>query len=195
MRSLTSQIIFLNGTSSAGKTTLAHHLLSELGSGWLHVALDTFIDMQSPTDRNSADYRVFERLVAGFHASIVALAATGNNLVVDHVLLEPTWHVEIAGLLVRYPVTFVAVEAPLEVLEQRERSRDVRRQGFVRAQWPWVHAGKAYDLRLDTSMGASKDHLTAVLAVPPNLRSRLFEIPPRPAVLAAAAARGATPPE
>ena len=52
-----------------------------------------------------------------------------------------------------------------------------------------------YDVWLDTSTGAPKDHLTAVLAVFSTQRSRLFEIPPRPVVLAAAAERGATPPE
>ena len=37
-------IIFLNGTSSAGKTTLAHGLQEQLTEPYMHVALDQFRD-------------------------------------------------------------------------------------------------------------------------------------------------------
>lgn len=167
-------VIVLNGTSSAGKTTRARALLPALGSGWLHVPLDACIDMQCAQDCAGCDYRMSECLSSGFHSSVAALVATGNGVVVGHVLVEPSWQKEFANLLVRHPVTFVAVEAPLGVLEGREAARDARRKGFERAQWPWVHAGKAYDVRVDTSACAIADAVAAVVALTPSLQSRFL---------------------
>ena len=39
-----AQVIFLNGSSSAGKTTLAKHLQKALPGCWQHMALDHFRD-------------------------------------------------------------------------------------------------------------------------------------------------------
>lgn len=40
-----SQIIILNGTSSVGKTSTARELQNILGSNWLYITMDHFLDM------------------------------------------------------------------------------------------------------------------------------------------------------
>jgi chloramphenicol 3-O phosphotransferase len=68
------------------------------------------------------------------------------------VLVEPDWLRQCAELLADLPAYLIAVDCPLEVLEERERSRKDRTLGQAKAQYPIVHAGGIYDLRVDTSI-------------------------------------------
>src|SRR3546814_14388153 len=77
---------------------------------------------------------VAERALRGMRHAIAAMAAQGNNLIVDDVLLgsEKT---EYATLLAPFEVFRVGVFAPLEVLEARERQRGDRSSGRARGQY------------------------------------------------------------
>jgi len=145
-------VIFLSGVSSCGKTTLAKILQQRLGKEepYLHVPLDSFIEMLPPESLNSVPE--FFRMAEGFHRSIRGLVDAGNNAIVDHVLIEPEWLEQCLHLLRDRYVLFVGLDCPLEILEERERRRDTRRQGFARSQLAKIHRGKIYDLLLDTSI-------------------------------------------
>jgi chloramphenicol 3-O phosphotransferase len=82
--------------------------------------------------------------------SVAALAAQGNDLVVDEVLLG-TKAREYAELLSPFRLYRVGVFAPLNVLEARERQRGDRLIGLARWQYDRVHQNMTYDLELDTS--------------------------------------------
>jgi len=81
--------------------------------------------------------------------AIAAMAAQGNNLIVDDVMLENE-HEEYATLLSGFETLFVGVFAPLGVLEARERERGDRMIGLARWQYDRVHRGKKYDLEIDS---------------------------------------------
>ena len=103
---------------------------------------------------------VFNRVLSGFHHSIAALAAAGNNLVVDHVLVqgvEPeNWLTECLDLLAPYTVYFIGVHCPLEELRRRERARGDREEGQAEFQFGRVHRHGVYDLEVDTSVSAAE---------------------------------------
>ncbi len=90
------------------------------------------------------------RAFRGMRHAIAALAAQGNNLIVDDVLLDGA-AAEYAALLALYRVRWVGVFAPLAVLEDRERQRGDRSIGLARWQYDRVHRGVTYDLEIDTS--------------------------------------------
>ena len=48
---------------------------------------------------------------------------------------------------------FVAVHCPLDVLIEREQRRGDRPAGSAKRDYETIHAGKAYDLELDTRDG------------------------------------------
>ncbi len=141
-----AKIIFLNGVSSSGKSALAKELQKRLTEDFFHVQLDAFIEMLPHTD----DMDMFYRMVDGMHRSIAGLAEAGNNLIIDHVVIDKLWLVQCLELLGGRNVLFVGLSCPLDELERRERERDSRRQGFARAQIERIHTGKIYDLELDT---------------------------------------------
>src|SRR4051794_16218073 len=92
-RALSMKAIFLNGASSAGKTTIAHELQGVLDDTYLHVPVDSFLEMV-PDRHWSDDVEWADSaapIISGYHHSLVALLKAGNNIIVDHVLRESEW--------------------------------------------------------------------------------------------------------
>jgi chloramphenicol 3-O phosphotransferase len=148
-----SIVIFLNGASSAGKTSIATVLQHLLDQPSLHVTFDSFIEML-PAYELFAPARfhdAFARTVSGFHRSLPALATTGLPLIVDHVLQEPEWLQECVVALSQVSVWFVGVRCPLAELERREQARADRMPGMARHHFPRVHQHELYDVEVDTS--------------------------------------------
>jgi chloramphenicol 3-O phosphotransferase len=168
------KIIILNGTSSSGKTSLVTALQTLLEEPHLDAGIDKFLWMLPKRYLNEPAYwrEVFayhwpdgggpeglvietgprgHRLISGMHHAIAMLARTGNNVIADHVLLEPAWVQECAGLFAELPALFVGIHCPLEVVEQRERARGNRTLGQARAQFYRVHRHGLYDFEVDTS--------------------------------------------
>jgi len=154
-------IILLNGTSSAGKTSIAKALQQIMEAPYLHVPVDSFEDMMPERERLGGVgaflwQSVFNRVLSGFHHSVAALAAAGSNLIVDHVLVqgvEPeNWLTECLDLLAPFTVYFIGVHCPLEELRRRELARGDRGEGQAERQLSQVHRHGVYDLELDTSV-------------------------------------------
>ena len=172
------KIIFLNGTSSAGKTTLAHALQERLPEPWLHVALDQFRDglparfrgLNAPggsagdeglnvvpvTDdpRPHTQVRfgtVGKRVLKGMRRAIVALADAGNNVIIDDIILEPEFLDDYLDVFSGFTVYFVGVRCPIEVIDAREGSRPGRFPGTAYGHFESCHAHGIYDIEVDTS--------------------------------------------
>ncbi|MEZ4862014.1 MAG: AAA family ATPase [Caldilineaceae bacterium] len=187
-------IIILNGTSSAGKSTLAKALQTLLAAPYLHIGIDTMVFALPKRYLNpplwqevfryiwppagSDDGLVIEaaplghQLISGLHHTVAALAQTGNNVIVDHVLLDPAWVQECATVLGGFPALFVGVYCPLAVVEQRERDRQDRTLGQARAQFAKVHAHGIYDLTVDTAQATTEACAAQILThLQPDLPS------------------------
>ena len=131
---------------------------------YLHVRMDSFLEMLPESMLDDASGLTFEQVVLdglpavrihtgpvadrtfrGMRRAIAALADAGNNLIVDDVAIAD----EIADyrkLLSGHEVAVVGLQASLEVLESRERSRGDRHIGLARWQHERVHPDIDYDL-------------------------------------------------
>ncbi len=162
-------VINLNGVGSVGKTTVGRALQQVVPRPFLHVAMDAFVDMMPARLFGDPEGMVLEtiqdggrpsvaihsgpvmaRLLRGMHHAIAALAAQGNDLIVDDVMMGEGKGQEYSELLSRYRLRLVGLFAPLDVLEQRERDRGDREPGLARWQFDRVHRGLTYDLEIDT---------------------------------------------
>ena len=168
------RIVVLNGTSSSGKSTLATALQAQLPDPWLGIGIDTFVfalpgryldqpDWSEvyryvrPDGATDGPFRIEtaplgQRLVAGMHRAVGALAEAGLSVIVDHVVLESAWVDDMRACWRLLDWTFVGVRCPLAVVEQRERDRRDRTLGQAAAQFAVVHEGRGYDLEVDTSV-------------------------------------------
>ena len=103
---------------------------------------------------------VLEAAMRGMRGAVVAMAETGNDLIVDEVLWDSEALADYRRQLRPFDFHVVALHAPLDVIEQRERQRGDRDLGLARWQYDKVHGGMSYDLELDTSV-ATPDELAA----------------------------------
>jgi chloramphenicol 3-O phosphotransferase len=94
---------------------------------------------------------VFERTLRGMRHAVAAMAAQGNNLIVDEVMVDKDKVREYRSLLSEFDLRFVGLFAPLDVLEARERGRGDRELGLARWQYDQVHRDMIYDLEIDTT--------------------------------------------
>jgi chloramphenicol 3-O phosphotransferase len=163
-------IIFLNGTSSAGKTTIAKALQEKLVEPYMHVSVDDFINMYpekflNPTSEAEAvilSHLLFSA-ISGFHKCVAVLAQTGNSVIVDHVLQEDGWLKECVESWQDLDVLFVGVRCPLALTEKREKERGDRNIGTARYQFERVHSHGVYDLEVDTSVLDVKDCVARIM--------------------------------
>jgi chloramphenicol 3-O phosphotransferase len=151
-------IIFLNGTSSSGKSSIAVELLRILGEPYFHMPVDAFHAMRTrqemaPDQLNAVLHKTWR----GYHRAVAGMAAAGNNIVVDHVLSEAWRLQDCLSLFVPQDVVLVGVHCPPEELERRERERGDRPSGLAARQLERVHAHGFYDIECDTSRAAPLD--------------------------------------
>ena len=86
----------------------------------------------------------------GFHRCLPVLAEAGNNLIVEHIIENEMWMLDLVKLLTGLDVFFVSVHCPLPELERRERERGNRRVGEARTDYRAVHSFAEYDLEVDS---------------------------------------------
>lgn len=170
------QIILLNGTSSAGKTTIAAALHSILDEPHYLTGIDHFLHRLPPTVivisddvapppaktwlavMHEGSVRRVEigpgglHLLEGMYRSIAAFSNAGINVIVDDVIYDPRVFRIALNVLPSRQVFFVGIRCPLEVAEQRELARGDRAPGGARFFGERVHAGREYDLEVDSSI-------------------------------------------
>lgn len=149
---MSGRIIFLNGTSSSGKSSIAQELLRVLDEPYFHMPVDSFHAMRSRRPIAPDDLPdVLHRTWRGFHRAVAGMAAAGNNVIVDHVLSEE-WRLRDCLELFPAPdVVLVGVRCSLEELRRREQARGDRPAGLAARQFEQVHSHGVYDIECDTT--------------------------------------------
>ena len=172
------RVIFLNGTSSSGKTTLAHALQEQLSEPYIHVALDQFRDgmpdryrgLNAPrgttgdlglnvvpmTDTNIHYTEIRfgkdgQQMLRGMRRAMAAMVESGNNIIIDDIILRPEFLADYLGVFEPYSVIFVGVKCPKGVINEREVARPGRFPGTAVGHFEICHAHNVYDVEVDTS--------------------------------------------
>ncbi|MEU7141183.1 chloramphenicol phosphotransferase [Nocardia sp. NPDC046473] len=184
------RVIFLNGTSSAGKTTLARSIQDESDVPFVYWGIDTLFDLVPPNwgggrdgplsragfwyDRSGRDDDGHPLLVVRYGAvgrrmlrsactAAAAFAHGGDHLVIDEMLLAPDLLPIWQTALAGLDVQLVAVTCPLTVAEQRELARG-NEIGLARGHFHSVHDhGATYDTIVDTTTGSPAELARIVL--------------------------------
>ena len=159
-----SQIIFLHGASSSGKTTLARALQARIETPFWHISIDHLRDAGVlPSARFASgefDWRAHRAtFFAAFHASLGAYADAGADLIVEHILDTQGWLEDLRQAWRGHDVLFTALHCPLPLLTAREAARGDRPFGSAEADFHSIHKGLNYDLELN-----SEDDLQANIA-------------------------------
>jgi chloramphenicol 3-O phosphotransferase len=174
-----SQILFLNGASSSGKSSIAKAIQELDDKPWLVLGVDTFIDLMpaayTPGGSKAAQGMDF---VTGANANgptlevstgpygkkvfnacaLVAktLADQGLDLIIDEVLLSKDEFAHYKNQLTGHIIYFVKVACDLATLQSREQLRGNRLSGLANAQFSLIDLfEKEYDLVVDTTKNSA----------------------------------------
>jgi chloramphenicol 3-O phosphotransferase len=159
-------ILFLNGTSSSGKSSIAKTLQTMIEQPCFHLCIDDYLQalQKDLWDRQEVVQREWRHIIGGFHAAAAAIARAGNLVIVDDVLeKEPPWVENLLTLFEGLDVIFVGVHCPLEELERREQKRGDRKRGMARLQFDQVHAQALYDVEVDTAELSPQECATRII--------------------------------
>ncbi len=161
---MTPTAIVLHGTTSAGKSSIARALQASAPVPAFHICLDAFVTMSNRRDMRSDAER---SQAYGIHcdnlrSTLARLVQTHFDIVLDLVLRDEAGMEACLRVLRRRPTYVVRVWAPLDILEERERSRGDRAPGMAREQVDHPAYRRAYDLELDTSLCTPEEGAAAV---------------------------------
>ena len=172
-------VVLLNGTSSAGKGTIAKAIQAQAGGeAWLHQGLDRMLEGVPASLREFVDpahgspdgpgwtvpFRdgmlvgaarvgpLARQLLDGMYRSAAAMVSAGNRVILDDVIYDPRVLALAAQALSGTPTLFVGVRCPVDVAVKREHQRGDRAAGGAAAFDPLVHNPGIYDLEVDTSL-------------------------------------------
>jgi chloramphenicol 3-O phosphotransferase len=147
------RILFLNGASSSGKSSIAKALQALLEEPCIHLCIDDYLGafQKELWSRQEIVQQSWPNIIRGFHAAAAAIARAGNLVIVDDVLEnEPPWVENLLTLFEGLDVLFVGVHCPLAELERREQERGDRKRGMARLQFEQVHSPAIYDVEVNT---------------------------------------------
>ena len=178
-----ARVIILNGVSSVGKTTLAKAVQAQSEGDMLRLSMDDFISMvplgreQAPdwfpvtVTRDGEDLLTDirsgtegKRLIAAMREFGGVLADQQLDFVIDDVCTKAELDHWLDNLR-SHEVMLVKVEAPLEVIVAREKSRGDRMIGLARCQARTLHEGIEYDLVIDTSALGPSEAAQSILCL------------------------------
>jgi chloramphenicol 3-O phosphotransferase len=165
---LIGKIILIHGPSSAGKSTLALAVQEQIDIPLLHVSFDLFIDGRTlPMSRiRNGDFSWQEmrpQVIDGLHHTWRALALSGNNLIIDHIIETRAEMDKLVQLLSEIDVFFVGLHCSLPELERRETLRGNRRPGEARADYHTLPDFPAYDLELNSEQAPVEENANKLI--------------------------------
>lgn len=172
-----TQVIFLNGGSSSGKSGIVRCLQAVLPGAWLAFGVDTLVEAM-PASMRASDAGItfapdgevvvgpeFRILEEAWIEGIAAMARAGARVIMDEVFLggadgQQRWQKALGELRVMW----VGVRCDGAVAAGREIARGDRVTGMAASQADAVHRGMVYDLEVDTAHAESMECALAIAA-------------------------------
>jgi chloramphenicol 3-O phosphotransferase len=179
-------IIVLNGPSGSGKSSIQKEFQKLMMPNlWIKVGIDTLFDSVMPDitpenirywqsknpirwveeSQDSDGNKVItlflgpqgEKVAYGMNSAIAGYAKNGCNVIVDYIAYDQQWLIDLKKKCSACTTYYVAVEIPLNVLEQREEARGTSPKGHARSHYFTVYGNQKYDLVVNSSKSTARE--------------------------------------
>ncbi|MCX5925443.1 MAG: hypothetical protein NT124_04105 [Candidatus Dependentiae bacterium] len=179
-------IIILNGPSGSGKSSIQKEFQAlMMPNVWIKLGIDNLFDQpmpditpenmsfwQSPNpirwveeSHDSTGNKIItlhvgqqgEKVAYAMNSTIAAYARTGCNIIVDYIAYDHKWLKDLENQCADIKTYYVAVEIPLEILEQREQARGTSPKGHARSHYATVYGDKKYDLTVNSGTHTARE--------------------------------------
>lgn len=180
------KIIILNGPSGSGKSSIQKEFQRLMMPNlWVKVGIDNLFDSVMPdiTPENMNFWQsknvirwveeskdvdgnkvitLFvgpqgEKVAYAMNSAIAAYAQNGCNVIVDYIAYDQKWLKDLESKCSGFTAYYVALEVPLEILEQREEARGTSPKGHARSHYFTVYGDKRYDLVVNSGSDSAQE--------------------------------------
>lgn len=162
--------MLLNGSPSAGKSTLAAAVQDAADRPIFHRSLDHFLDGYQPRWR-TGEYALSDKVMTGYVYSLASLVRAGCDVVAEAVII-PERLALYRTALADVPVLLVGVRCSLDVARAREEARTDRASLELDVPWFETVHHVPYDAEVDTTTDPYPETLAAQIV-------HLFDKPPQ----------------
>lgn len=161
------KIIFLNGVTSSGKTSIVEALQNQEDIFFYVVANDLFQEMVGEHFLRQNYWKYLSEVIIMMYHTAKLYSDMGKNVLIDGILVEreeirPHYH-QLLEILKENPLDIVEVYCPLEICRQRNILRGDRYETQSQEQYALMAENIQYRTRVDTSKYTSEECAQKIL--------------------------------
>ena len=149
------RIVFLNGVTSSGKTSIVDALQTYEDPFFYVVANDLFEQMVGDRFLQKDYWKYLSEVILMMYHTAKLYSDMGKNVLIDGILVEreqlKPHYQQLLGILKDNPLDVVEVYCPLEICRQRNLARGDRYETQSAEQAALMAANIHYSMRVDTS--------------------------------------------
>lgn len=149
------RIIFLNGVTSAGKTSIVEALQERDDIFFYVVANDLFQEMVGDKYLRENYWKYLSEVILMMYHTAKLYSDMGKNVLIDGILVEreeiKPHYQQLLEILKENPLDLVEVYCPLEICRQRNIIRGDRYETQSEEQHQLMASNIRYSVRVDTS--------------------------------------------
>lgn len=150
------RVIFLNGVTSSGKTSIVEALQEREDVFFYVVANDLFEQMIGERYLRQNYWKYLSEVILMMYHTAKLYSDMGKNVLIDGILAEreeirPHYR-RMLEILRDNPLDVVEVSCPPDICRERNRRRDDRYETQSDEQLAWMAKDVRYSLRVDTSI-------------------------------------------
>lgn len=155
------RIIFLNGVTSSGKTSIVESLQEQEDIFFYVVANDLFQEMVGENYLRKDYWKYLSEVIIMMYHTAKLYSDMGKNVLIDGILVErdeikPHYH-QLLEILKDNPLDIVEVYCPLDICRQRNIIRGDRYEMQSQEQYELMAENIKYSIRVDTSIYSSEE--------------------------------------
>lgn len=155
------KIIFLNGVTSSGKTTIVEALQARRDIFFYVVANDLFQEMVGEQYLEEDYWKYLSEVIIMMYHTAKLYSDMGKNVLIDGILVErdeirPHYQ-QLMEIMKDSPLEIVEVYCPLEICRQRNIERGDRFESQSQEQAELMNKEIKYRMRVDTSRFSAEE--------------------------------------
>ena len=155
------RIIFLNGVTSAGKTSIVEALQEREDIFFYVVANDLFEEMVGEKYLRENYWKYLSEVIIMMYHTARLFSDMGKNVLIDGILVERAeitpHYQQLREILKNNPLDLVEVYCPLEICRERNVIRGDRYESQSDEQQELMAKDIEYSMRVDTSMHSADE--------------------------------------
>ena len=155
------RIIFLNGVTSSGKTSIVEALQERDDVFFYVVANDLFQEMVGDKFLREDYWKYLSEVIIMMYHTVKLYSDMGKNVLIDGILVErdeiKPHYQQLMEILKENPLDIVEVYCPLDICRERNMARGDRYETQSEEQHELMAQNIKYSLRVDTSVNSPEE--------------------------------------